>query len=86
MVQLPPGLIEQLDRRAAREGVSRSQVVRDAVAAYLAASGDSGIAQAYEQGYSGIPFGTADEWGDLEAWHESLARAREQEAASASAT
>lgn len=32
MVQLNEHLLEQLDRRAAREGVSRSQLIRHAVA------------------------------------------------------
>lgn len=39
MVQLTADLVRQLDERAARDGVSRSQVIRDAVAAHLADDG-----------------------------------------------
>lgn len=35
MVQLSDELIRALDRRAARTGVSRSQVIREAVAGYV---------------------------------------------------
>ena len=37
MVQLNDSLLERLDRRAAASGTSRSQLIRDAVEAYLAA-------------------------------------------------
>jgi metal-responsive CopG/Arc/MetJ family transcriptional regulator len=37
MVQLTERLVRLLDQRAAREGVSRSQVIREAVEAHLAA-------------------------------------------------
>lgn len=66
LVHLPPELIEQLDQRAAREGASRSQVIRDAVSEYLEA--DSNLAEQVAAGYQAYPLGTPDEWGDLESF------------------
>ena len=76
MVQLPEDLVNRLDRRAAREGVSRSRLIRDALSGYLAADADNAVAEQYEAGYSRTPFGAPDEWGDLETFHDVLARER----------
>ncbi len=70
-------MVAQLDRRAARQQVSRSQVVRQAVAAYLAADLEDDIAESYRQGYEDIPAGTPDVWGDIEAFHGELAQRRQ---------
>ncbi len=59
--------------------MSRSQVIRDAVEAYLRDDQDAEIARRYRAGYRRVPAGTPDEWGDAEAFHSGLARAREQE-------
>jgi len=79
LVQLTDPLVERLDRRAAREGVSRSQVIRDAVEAYLHDDQEAEIARRFREGYERIPPGTPDEWGDPDAFHAGLVRAREQE-------
>jgi hypothetical protein len=76
MVQLNESLLDLLDARARRTGVSRSQVIREAVEAYLREEARERIARAYQEGYRRVPAGTLDEWGDLEALHEELARAR----------
>ncbi len=69
LVQLTDDLVEALDRRAQREGVSRSKVVRDVLnAALLTAEAHD---QAMVEGYRRSPQcdGT-DAWGDLNAWSE----------------
>jgi predicted DNA-binding protein len=53
IVQLNDELIERLDRRAAREGVSRSRVIRTAVEAYL--EGDDLVDQQIIDGYRKHP-------------------------------
>lgn len=67
MVQLSDELVEHLDREAARRGVSRSALIRDAVAAFLLESGEAEIARTIVEGYRRIPQGEPDEWGDLAA-------------------
>ena len=68
MVQLNESLLEQLDRRAARTGASRSQVIREAVVAYLAEDRERALDEAIVEGYTRMPQGgefDVDEWGDL---------------------
>lgn len=68
MVQLTDELVRLLDARAAVEGVSRSQVIRTAVEAYLAADREAEIDDRIRQGYTRMPQGgefDVDEWGDL---------------------
>lgn len=65
MVQLSDELIEHLDREASRRGVSRSALIRDAVAAFLLESHEAEIARRVVHGYQRIPQGEPDEWGDL---------------------
>jgi len=79
LVQLTAPLVERLDRRAAREGVSRSQVIRDAVEAYLHDDQEAEIARRFREGYRRVPAGTPDEWGDPQAFHSALVGARERE-------
>lgn len=76
MVQLPEDLVARLDRRARRQGVSRSSVIRAAVIHHLAADADDEIEAAYTAGYEHTPWGTPDEWGDVEAFHGELEAAR----------
>ncbi len=68
MVQIPKELIEQLDRRAAREAVSRSEVIRRAIKEYLATDRADDLAALYADAYSRHPLDEADEWGDLASW------------------
>jgi Ribbon-helix-helix protein, copG family len=54
-VQLSDGLLAALDERAARDGISRSQLIRDAVEAYLADDRAAAIDRAIVEGYTRIP-------------------------------
>lgn len=68
MVQLTDDLVTLLDRRASAAGVSRSQVIRDAVEAYLAADKEAEIDRQIVEAYTRMPQGgeyDVDEWGDL---------------------
>ncbi len=66
LVQLNEVLLAALDQRAAQRGVSRSQIVREAIEAHLAGDLDEEIARRIIAGYERIPQATADEWGDPE--------------------
>lgn len=55
MVQLNVSLLELLDQRAAREGISRSQLIRDAVQAYLDADARAAALQLVIEGYAQRP-------------------------------
>ena len=72
---LPPAMIEELDRRSERSGVSRSQMIRDAVTAYVGVD-DGGLARRYRAAYEEIPLAHPDEWGDLDAWLDEVRRVR----------
>ncbi|MGH8874856.1 MAG: ribbon-helix-helix domain-containing protein [Acidimicrobiia bacterium] len=64
MVQLTDHLLRLLDERAHRQGVSRSQVIRDAVQAYLADDEEALISRQIIEGYLRMPQDAPDEWGD----------------------
>lgn len=69
MVQLNQELIECLDRRAAREGVSRSHLVRQAVEVFLAGDREAEVDRQIVESYRRMPQGgehDVDEWGDVE--------------------
>lgn len=70
MVQLNEELIERLDAEAASTGVSRSALIREAVEQRLAKSREAEITRQIVEGYTRIPQGTPDEWGDLSAMSE----------------
>lgn len=74
LVQLNDDLVAALDEEAEREGTSRSAVVRQAITAFLAERQRSAIDAAIVEGYTRIPPGQLDEWGDLEAQSDQLAR------------
>ena len=68
MVQLNEHLLDGLDRRALREGVSRSQLIRQALEAFLATDREEEIDRQMVDGYRRMPQGgehDVDEWGDL---------------------
>ncbi len=75
LVHLPPTMIEELDRRRAGSGVSRSQMIRDAVSAYVR-DDDAELAQQYQNAYEEKPLTHSDDWGDLNAWLEEVRRVR----------
>ena len=73
LVQLTDELVEALDRRAQREGVSRSRLVRDLLGAVLS-SGDEHD-RALIEGYRRTPQSEgADAWGGLDAWTQANTR------------
>lgn len=55
MVQLNRTLLELLDARAARDGVSRSQLIRDAVESYLDEDAEAAALQRVVEGYACTP-------------------------------
>jgi predicted transcriptional regulator len=74
MVQLTEDLIALLDAEADRRGVSRSALIREAVTAHFATAREAQLDQAIVSGYTRIPPGRPDEWGDLEAHADAAAR------------
>ena len=68
MVQLNEELLERLDRRVSASGVSRSQVIREAIEAYLADDQAVTTDRLIVEGYTRMPQGgefDADGWGEL---------------------
>ncbi len=76
MVHLLPEMIERLNERASAESVSRSQVIRQAVAAYLAAETDRREAESTKAAYRAQPPDAPDDWGDLGEWRQAARNAR----------
>jgi metal-responsive CopG/Arc/MetJ family transcriptional regulator len=62
LVQLSDELLERLDAHRAREGRSRSEVVREAIERYLAADREAEIDRLIVEAYSRRP--PEDVWGD----------------------
>lgn len=75
LVQLTEELVELLDRRAARAGLSRSALVRELLADALREDRAGDLSRRIVDGYRRVPQEIADdEWGDLDAWTESNTR------------
>ena len=55
LVQLTDELLERLDARAAREGRNRSELVREAIADYLAADREAELDRLIVEGYTRQP-------------------------------
>lgn len=55
LVQLTQSLLQRLDERAAREGRSRSALIRDAIEAYLHDEAEAEIDRQIREGYERIP-------------------------------
>jgi hypothetical protein len=60
---------------------ARSQVVRDAVWAYVESDAEARLTAVYEDAYRRHPPDAPDEWGSLDDWHRGLEQARAAEAA-----
>ena len=67
MVQLTDELVRRLDEEAARRGVSRSGLIRQAVDQLLATSSERAEIDLLVAAYQAIPPATPDAWGDLAA-------------------
>ena len=74
LVQLNDDLVAALDQRAANRGVSRSQIVREAIEAYVASDLEAELTRRIVAGYERHPQGEPDEWGDPLAFAEDAAR------------
>lgn len=66
MVQLTSPLLALLDERAARDGVSRSRLIRDAVESYLKEDAEAALLQRVLEGYRRQPL-TDEEMATAEA-------------------
>jgi len=60
LVQLSEDLLRRLDERAAREGRSRSALIRNAIEAYLYDEENARIDREIREGYERIPPSEAD--------------------------
>lgn len=81
MVQLNERLLDLLDRRAARASVSRSQLIREAIEAFLAADREATIDQQIVDGYTRMPQGgeyDVDDWGDVGRFVDALTVAQQR--------
>ena len=69
LVQLSEELLRRLDERAAREGRSRSALIREAIEAYLKDEENARIDREIREGYERIPV-TEEEmrWAETSAW------------------
>jgi len=67
LVQLSDELVAALDERAARHGVSRSHLIREAIEAYLETGRDAEIDAAIVKGYTRIPPPRHDPWAEAAA-------------------
>lgn len=67
MVQLTDELVSQLDAEAQARGVSRSALIREVIELGLAESREASWDRQIVEGYTRLPQGRPDEWGDLAA-------------------
>lgn len=75
LVQLTDELRDLLDRRAMRDGVSRSRLIRDLLERALAQERAGGYDRELIAAYSKAPQADArDAWGDLDSWTDANAR------------
>ncbi len=75
LVQLTDELVELLDRRAARDGLSRSALIRELLRAALQDEGSAEISRRIADGYARAPQRDGhDAWGDLTRWTEANRR------------
>ena len=65
MVQLTDDLVAALDRHAVQSGKSRSAVIREALEEFLATTREAEITAQLVAGYTQVPQGAGDAWGNL---------------------
>jgi len=63
MVQLSDDLVSLLDEEAARQGVSRSALIRSLLEAALQDDRETAIVRRIVEGYERVPQGAPDAWG-----------------------
>lgn len=69
LVQLTDALVQELDRRAARDGVSRSALIRELLTGALHDPSADRVSERIVEGYRRVPQAEGrDEWGDLSQW------------------
>lgn len=69
LVQLSDELVSLLDQRAASRGISRSQLIREAVEAHLRVDHEAEISRRIVEGYTAVPDDR-----ELDRWAEASAR------------
>lgn len=74
LVQLNESLLALLDQRAAARGVSRSQIIREAIEEHLADDLDAEVTRRVLEGYDRWPQAGADVWGEPAAFGGATAR------------
>lgn len=71
LVQLSDELVDQLDRRAAAAGTSRSALIRNLLEVGLRDDRSADVSRQIVEGYERIPQEVArDAWGDLDEWSQ----------------
>lgn len=70
LVQLNDELLAILDARAARERRTRSDLIREAIGAYVAAEQEGAISRAIVEGYERVP----QQGDDLDGWARAAGR------------
>ena len=78
LIHLPQPMLDLLDRRAARDETSRSQVVRDAIAAHLRAESEEMLDERVRRAYAEHPLTTVDEWGDVASFLDEVRAQRDR--------
>jgi hypothetical protein len=74
LVQLTDELVDALDDAAARQGVKRSQLIRWVLERFVSDEDVKSKERRLIDGYTRIPPGGTDGWGDTDSWGEAVAR------------
>jgi hypothetical protein len=72
LVQLTDDLVDVLDAIAAKQGLTRSALIRSVLEGFVKDEDETEKDRRLVEGYTRIPPGGKDEWGDLEAWGEAV--------------
>lgn len=74
LVQLTDELVDILDAIALKKGLTRSALVRSVLEAFAKDEDEAEKDRRMVEGYTRIPPGTPDEWGNLDDWAAWAAR------------